>query len=109
MELELRHLVGTQYYYDNIKTSLLINYMFLLAEEFMTLNNASLFQLTQNSQLIITVSAHACVPIYLSYIMCVHVHTNIHANVCIHMICLCMYVFYVHNIRMKLQFPLTTQ
>ena len=34
----------------------------------MTLNKASLFQLTQNSQLNITVSAHVCVLMYMPWI-----------------------------------------
>ena len=77
----------------------------------MTLNKASLFQLTQNSQLNITVSAHVCVLMYLSCIMCVHVHIHAYVyisyDMCVHV---CYNSFnYVHNIRMKLQFPLTTQ
>ena len=59
----------------------------------MTLNKASLFQLTQNSQLNITVSAHVCVLMYLSCIMCVHVH--IYAYVYIHMTCVCACMFFM--------------
>ena len=35
----------------------------------MTLNKASLFQLTQDSQLNIIVSAHVCVPMYMPCLM----------------------------------------
>ena len=35
----------------------------------MTLNKANLFQLTQNSQLSITVSVHVCVPMYMPCLM----------------------------------------
>ena len=54
----------------------------------MTLNKANLFQLTLNSQLNITVSAHVCVLMYLSCIMCVRAT----AYICIRMTCVRMYV-----------------
>ena len=72
----------------------------------MTLNKASLFQLlTLNSQLSITVSAHVCTNVLVMHNVCM-CHC---IYICIHMTCVRMYVSYVHNIRMKLQFPLTTQ
>ena len=42
----------------------------------MTLNKASLYQLTQNSQLNITVSAHTCV--------CTNVHAMLNVVTCIY-------------------------
>ena len=69
----------------------------------MTLNKANLFQLTQNSQLSITVSAHVCTNVHAMHnvVMCIYLYLM----TCVHV---CFYN-YVHNIRMKPQFPLTTQ
>ena len=68
----------------------------------MTLNKASLFQLTQNSQLN---SRCTCV--------CANVHVMLNVVTCIYLYLMtCVHVCfynYVHNNRTKLQFPLTTQ
>ena len=52
------------------------------------LNKASLFQLTLNSQLNITVSAHVCVLMYMPWI---HVYFYISYDMCVH-VCFYNYV-----------------
>ena len=54
----------------------------------MTLNKASLFQLTQDSQLNITVSAHVCTNVYAMHnvVTCIYLYL---------MTCVCMYVFII--------------
>ena len=61
----------------------------------MTLNKASLFQLTQNSQLNITVSVYVCTNVHAMDNVCIRTctYTCIYVCICIHMTCVCMYVF----------------
>ena len=50
----------------------------------MTLNKASLFQLTQKSQLNITVSAHVCTNVHamLNVVTCIHLYLMVSYDMC---------------------------